>query len=165
MSQKLFCDPVAGLLVFRAYNHGLKGLQKPKTYCDNSSLPIFHLLSLLLGRELCGDRILRSCLQKGPATTPANYAQNWSLQKPSHGINRIFKLFKNKKSAQRVSFWDGYPADIRGSFARISRPKTSVRALKIPEKQAFGRGHPWPKGADVHDPNGLPKTSVRKTLG
>ena len=75
------------------------------------------------------------------------------------------EFVKNEKSAQRVSFWDGHPADIRGSFARISRPKTSVRALKILEKQAFGRGHPWPEGADVHDPKGLPKTSVRKTLG
>ena len=32
-------------------------------------------------------------------------------------------------------------------------------------KQAFWRGHPWPEGADVHDPKGFPKTSVRKTLG
>ena len=43
-------------------------------------------------------------------------------------------ILKNEKSAQRVSFWDGYPADIRGSFARISRPKTSVRVLKTLEK-------------------------------
>ena len=50
---------------------------------------------------------------------------------------------KNEKSAQRGSFWDGHPADIRGSFVRISRPKTSVRAVKILEKkQAFRRGHP-----------------------
>ena len=43
----------------------------------------------------------------------------------------------------------------------MSRPKTSVRAFKILEKkQAFGRGHPWPEGADVHDPKGFPKTSV-----
>ena len=74
-------------------------------------------------------------------------------------------LFKNEKSAQRGSFWDGYPADIRGSFARISGPKTLVRALEILEKQAFGRGYPRPEGADVHDPKGFPKTSVRKTLG
>ena len=74
-------------------------------------------------------------------------------------------LVRSKKSAQRGSFGDGCPADIRGSFARISRPKTSVRALKILEKQAFGRGHPWPEGVDVHDPKGFPKTLVRKTLG
>ena len=53
-----------------------------------------------------------------------------------------FPWLKNEKSAQRGSFWDGHPADIRGSFARISRPKTSVRAVKILEKQAFGRGYP-----------------------
>ena len=52
-----------------------KGPRSPKhiatiALCD----PIFHLFSLLLGRDLCGDRILRSCLQKGPATTPASYA-------------------------------------------------------------------------------------------
>ena len=52
-----------------------KGPQKPKTYCDNSSLRSYlsPLLSLSLGRDSCGDRILRSCLQKGPATTLANY--------------------------------------------------------------------------------------------
>ena len=70
---------------------------------------------------------------------------------------------KNKKSAQRGSFWDGHPADIRGSFARISRPKNSVRAVKILEKQAFRRGHPWPEGADVHGLKGFPKT--QKSLG
>ena len=31
------------------------------------------LLSLLLGREPCGDRILRSCPQKASATAPSNY--------------------------------------------------------------------------------------------
>ena len=51
-----------------------KGPRSPKhiatiAVCD----PIFHLLSLLLGRDPCGDRIWRSCLQKGPATTLANY--------------------------------------------------------------------------------------------
>ena len=54
-----------------------------------------------------------------------------------------YKLLKNEKSApkEEVSV-DGHPADIRGPFARISRPKTSVRAAKIQEKQAFRRGHP-----------------------
>ena len=36
---------------------------------------------LLLGRDLCGDRILRPCLQKGPATALANYAHT-SLARP-----------------------------------------------------------------------------------
>ena len=39
------------------------------------------------------------------------------------------RLFKNEKAAQRGSFRPGYPAEIRGSFARISRLKTSVTAL------------------------------------
>ena len=74
VSQNLFCDPVAVFAWFEAHNHGLKGPRSPKhiatiAVCD----PISHLLSLLLGRDPCGDRILRSCLQKGPATTPANY--------------------------------------------------------------------------------------------
>ena len=57
----------------------------------------------------------------------------------------LLGILKNKNSAQRGSFWDGHPADIRGSFARISRPKTSVRAAKIMEKnKRFS--------ADVHDP-------------
>ena len=55
----------------------------------------------------------------------------------------IRPFLKNEKSAQRGSFWAGYPADIRGSFARISPPKTSVRGPRNPgKKQAFGRGHP-----------------------
>ena len=44
-------------------------------------------------------------------------------------------------------------------------PKLRSGQVKILEKQAFQRGHPWPEGADVHDPKGFPKTSVRKTLG
>ena len=52
-----------------------------------------------------------------------------------------------------------------GPFARISRPKTSVRAAKSWKKQTFWRGHPWPESTDVHDPKGFPQTSVRKTLG
>ena len=49
-------------------------------------------------------------------------------------LPRSYPRFKNEKSAQRGSFWDGYPADIQGSFARTSRPKTSVRVLGILEK-------------------------------
>ena len=53
---------------------------------------------------------------------------------------RIVSRTKNKPKEEVLG--DGYPADIRGSFARMSRPITSVRALKILEKQAFGRGYP-----------------------
>ena len=61
---------------------------------------------------------------------------------------------KNEKSAQRGSFWDGYPADIRGSFARISWPKTSVRGTQNAGKTSTWartsmtrrRGRPRPQG-------------------
>ena len=65
-----------------------------------------------------------------------------------------FAHFKNEKSARRGSFWDGYPADIRGPFARISRPKTSVRAVKILEKNKYF-------GADIHDPKARTSTTLR----
>ena len=49
----------------------------------------------LLGREACGDRTLRSCLQKAPATARSNYAQRCShwdavclVQTPFRGKNR-----------------------------------------------------------------------------
>ena len=74
VSETVFAIVWLSLLYLSAYNHGLKNSRSPKhsatiAFCD----PIFHPLSLLLGRDPCGDRILRSCLQKGPATTPANY--------------------------------------------------------------------------------------------
>ena len=74
---------------------------------------------------------------------------SWMLQPWSSALNHV----KNGQSAQRGSFWDGYPADIRGSFARISRPKTSVRALKILENKHLG--------ADIHDPKARTSTTLR----
>ena len=62
--------------------------------------------------------------------------------------------FKNENSAQRGSFWDGYPADIRGSFARMSWRKTSVRALKIVEQNKH-------LGADIHDLKVRTSTTLR----
>ena len=63
-------------------------------------------------------------------------------------------IIKNEKSAQRGSFRDGHPADIRGSFARISRRKTSVRVLKILEKNKH-------LGADIRDPKARTSTTLR----
>ena len=60
---------------------------------------------------------------------------------------------KNEKSAQGGSFWHGYPANIRGSFAQIARPKTSVRAFEILENKHLG--------ADVHDPKARTSTTLR----
>ena len=63
----------AKLFDFRAYIHGLKGPRSPKHIAIISLLRSYlSPLFLLLGRDPCGDRILRSCLQKGPATAPAN---------------------------------------------------------------------------------------------
>ena len=69
-----------------------KGLRRPKhiatiAVCD----PIFHLLFLLLGRDPCRDRILRSCLQKGPATTPANYVQDAKAMVDENPFQNIVK--------------------------------------------------------------------------
>ena len=51
VSRNLFCDPVAVLLDFRAYNLALKGPQKPKTYCDNSSFAILSFTPILIVRS------------------------------------------------------------------------------------------------------------------
>ena len=64
--------------------------------------------------------------------------------------------FHQEKSAQRLAkrkIGDGYPAEIQGSFARISRPKTSVRALKVLENKHLG--------ADIHDPKARTSTTLR----
>ena len=66
----------------------------------------------------------------------------------------LVQKLRNEKSAQRGSLGDGYPADIRGSFARISRRKTSVRALKMLEKNKH-------LGADIHDPKARTATTLR----
>ena len=52
---------------FRAYNHALKGPQKPKTYRDSELFAILSSTpSSLLGREPCGDGILRSVSKRLP---------------------------------------------------------------------------------------------------
>ena len=79
--------------------------------------------------------------------------ENISCQTNSHLSEMPSVLLKNEKSAQRGSFRDGYPVDIRGSFARISRVKTSVRALETLENKHFG--------ADIHDPKARTSTTLR----
>ena len=49
---------------------------------------------------------------------------------------------QERKISPKRKLWGWISRGHPGSFARTSRPKTSVRALKILEKQAFGRGHP-----------------------
>ena len=61
-----------------------------------------------------------------------------------------FTSFQEQKSSPKRKL-SGRICCGHRSFARISWTKTSVRALETLGKQAFQRGHPWPKGADVHD--------------
>ena len=63
-------------------------------------------------------------------------------------------MFRNEKAAQRVSFGAGYPVDIHADIPADVRGQKLRSALEILEKQAFRCGHPWPEGADVHDPKG-----------
>ena len=56
-------------------------------------------------------------------------------------------LLKNEKSAQRESFWDGHPADIRGSFARMFRSKTSPN--RSGRSKSMKNKH---FGTDIHGP-------------
>ena len=63
-------------------------------------------------------------------------------------------MVKNEKSAQRGSFWDGHPADIRGHSCGYPGPK--LRS---------GRSKSWKKnkhfGADIHDPKARTSTTLR----
>ena len=83
--------------------------------------------------------------------SPKAHAPKEGQPKKRKHQHQTHLLCKNEKSAQRGSFWDGYPADIWGSFARISRPKTSVRAPKMLEKKHLG--------PDIHDPKARTSTT------
>ena len=68
----------------------------------------------------------------------------------------VFKVyvpfsFKSEKSAQRGVFWDRYPADIRGSSARISK-------LRSGHSKCWKSKH---LGADIHDPKARTSTTPR----
>ena len=62
-------------------------------------------LFLLLGRDACGDRILRSCLQKGPATTLANYAHNNFVSEGKQKIVCTDALLGPMISSWRTQLW------------------------------------------------------------
>ena len=74
-----------------------KDPRSPKHTAIITSLrPYVSPLSLLLGREPCGDRILRSCLQKVPATLLG--ADFWEV-----GLDSNFSVF----GIQRLTEWPG----------------------------------------------------------
>ena len=60
----------------------------------------------------------------------------------SQDMQPPLELSRTKNQPKEEVLGADIPRTSRGSFARISRPKTSVRAVKILEKQAFRRGHP-----------------------
>ena len=64
------------------------------------------------------------------------------------------------KAAQRGSFRDGYPADIRGLVGRMSRVKSSCQGLGILQIQACGAD--FHDHADVHEPRGSSSSLVGK---
>ena len=80
-------------------------------------------------------------------------------------IRATTKRFENEKSAQRASFWGGHPADIRGSFPRISQPKTSVRVVKIPEKTSISVRTSMTRIRGCPRPQGTSKNFGQKTFG
>ena len=105
-----------------------------------------------------------ACVRQEPLKPLRIGRETLSISLEGH-TQQKHKHQERKSSPQRGSVWNGYPADIQGSFARISRAKTSVRALETLWQQAFWRGHPWPEGADVHDPKGLPTFRYQKNFG
>ena len=79
------------------------------------------------------------------------------LRAPRSPKTQERKIGPKRKFLGRTSC--GHPGVIRADI----QPKTSVRVVKILEKkQAFWRGHPWPEGADVHDPKGFQKLRSEK---
>ena len=87
-------------------------------------------LFLPLGREPCGDRILRSCLQKAPATARSNLACNRHL---TEGLGELcFEYYKNRnlKFKGRI-------------FPRTLRPLQNVSPHHhAAEKQTSWHGRP-----------------------
>ena len=113
---------------------------------QNSALePVFHRFPTKAGVRTA---------QKSGLETIKVFECPFGLQKGKNCYAmRPLILFKNEKLAQRGSFRDGYPVDIRKSFARISRAKTSARALETLENKHFG--------ADIHDPKARTSTTLR----
>ena len=75
------------------------------------------------------------------------------------------KISRTKNQPKEEVFGTEIPRTSKGHSRGHPGPKLRSGHSKCLEKQALGRGHPWPEGADVHTLKGLPKTSVSKTLG
>ena len=67
--------------------------------------------------------------------------------------------FQERKISPKRKFWGrtsrGHPGVIHADIPAQNFGQGGQNPGK--KKQAFWRGHPWPEGADVHDPKGFPK--------
>ena len=72
---------------------------------------------------------------------------------------------RTKNQPKEEVFGTDVPRTSGGHSPGYPGPKLRSGHSKSWKKQAFGRGHSSPEGADVHDPKGLPKTSVKKNFG
>ena len=135
VSQKLFCYPVAVLAWFQGIQSWLENRPgNPKQIAIVAVLRSYlSPLLLLLGRGPCGDRILRSCLQKGPATALANYApksgtprnsQTWLFQMRSDAERRR-KTLKNTNACKRNA----------NANARMPKERKRVLLSETPKRQ------------------------------
>ena len=80
-------------------------------------------LFLLLGRDPCSDMILRSCLQKGPTTAPANYVCEM-------GPFRQLSGFLFTKRSENAKIWVCRLQWMRGIW-RMSKGKQSKQHMCV----------------------------------
>ena len=121
----------SGFHGFRGFRGFLKILEF--LLFDKGLFSKFHLVVLVFSVVL----VVCSMKKNEPPPSLTTPFQHSDLLTPRFVAPLCVLLIKKEKSAQRGSFWNGYPANIQGPFARISRPKTSVRALKILEKTSI----------------------------
>ena len=98
--------------------------------------------------------------REGPLHETMCLAEAWLMRHapgrsmPSQTLKHLKILKKRKNQPKEEVFRAGYPADIRGSFARISRPKNFGQGHRNPGKtsmwartsMARRRGRPRPQG-------------------
>ena len=72
---------------------------------------------------------------------------------------------RTKNQPKEEVFGTDIPQTSRGHSRGYPGTKLLSGRPKSWKNKHLGGGHPRPEGADVHDPKGFPKTSVRKTLG
>ena len=99
-------------------------------------------------RKVLCRRILLGKEGHNPGTTKKNSRKSRTKEQPKA---KVFGL---------VILWTS-----RGSFMQTSRVKNFGQALETSEKEAFGRGHPWPKTCGRPWFKGVQINFVQKTSG